>query len=155
MGLTIGVRLIEGSRSKKAVIIIEKRRSNTYLSRAMKVRTNKRLRRWWCHRIQDRRVMCWGQNQRWTIWRGNWYWRILHKFKIKKEEKISKNGRLWGRGHRKLLKTRWRNTINGVNNSECCLTLKALKNKGRNEKGADNIKNVTMFSSAWPFCWKV
>ena len=33
MGLTIGVRLIEGSRSKKAVIIIEKRRSNTYLSR--------------------------------------------------------------------------------------------------------------------------
>ena len=58
MGLTIGVRLIEGSRSKKAVIIIEKRRSNTYLSRATKVRTNKRLRRWWYHRIQDRRVMC-------------------------------------------------------------------------------------------------
>ena len=36
--------------------------------------------------------------------------------------------------------------INSVNSSECCLTLKALKNRGRNEKGADNIKNVTVFS---------
>ena len=40
----------------------------------------------------------------------------------------------------------WKNTINGVNSSECYLILKALRNKGWNEKGADNIKNVTMFS---------
>ena len=32
----------------------------------------------------------------------------LHKFKIEREEKISKNGRLEGRGRRKLLKTRER-----------------------------------------------
>ena len=38
------------------------------------------------------------------------------------------------------------NTINGVHSSECGLTLKALKKRGRNEKGANNIKNVTMFS---------
>ena len=36
--------------------------------------------------------------------------------------------------------------INGVHSSECGLTPKALKKRGRNEKGADNIKNVTMFS---------
>ena len=36
--------------------------------------------------------------------------------------------------------------INGVNSSECYLTPKALRNKGRNEKGADNIKNVMVFS---------
>ena len=36
--------------------------------------------------------------------------------------------------------------INGVHNSECSLTPKALKKRGRNEKGVDNIKNVTMFS---------
>ena len=36
--------------------------------------------------------------------------------------------------------------INGVNNSECCLTPKALRKRGRNEKGVDNIKNVTVFS---------
>ena len=36
--------------------------------------------------------------------------------------------------------------INGVHSSECSLTLKALRKKGRNEKGADNFKNVTMFS---------
>ena len=35
--------------------------------------------------------------------------------------------------------------INGVHSSECCLTPKALRKRGRNEKGADNIKNVTMF----------
>ena len=36
--------------------------------------------------------------------------------------------------------------INGVHSSECGLTPKALRKRGRNEKGADNIKNVTMFS---------
>jgi len=36
------------------------------------------------------------------------------------------------------------NTINGVHNSECSLTPKALRKKGRNEKGANNIKNVMM-----------
>ena len=38
------------------------------------------------------------------------------------------------------------NTINNVHSSECGLTPKALKKRGRNEKGADNIKNVTIFS---------
>ena len=37
------------------------------------------------------------------------------------------------------------NTVNGVHSSECGLTPKALRRRGRNEKGADNIKNVTMF----------
>ena len=64
MGLMIGVRLIEGGKSKRAVIISEIRRRNAYLSRVTNVRTNKRLRRRWCHRIQDRRVMCQGQNRR-------------------------------------------------------------------------------------------
>ena len=36
--------------------------------------------------------------------------------------------------------------INGVQSSECDLTPKALMKRGRNEKGANNIKNVTMFS---------
>ena len=36
--------------------------------------------------------------------------------------------------------------INGLHSNECGLTPKALKKRGRNEKGADNIKNVTMFS---------
>ena len=45
----------------------------------------------------------------------------------------------------------WRNTINGVHNNECGLTLKAPRKKGRNEKSADNIKNVTMFS----FCMTI
>ena len=35
--------------------------------------------------------------------------------------------------------------INSVNNSECCLTPKALRKRGRNEKGVNNIKNVTVF----------
>ena len=39
----------------------------------------------------------------------------------------------------------WRNTINGVHSSECGITSKALKKRGRNEKGANNIKNVTIF----------
>ena len=38
------------------------------------------------------------------------------------------------------------NTVNGVHSSECGLTPKALRKRGKNEKGADNIKNVTMFS---------
>ena len=38
------------------------------------------------------------------------------------------------------------NTVNGVHSSECGLTPKALRKRGRNEKGADNIKNVMMFS---------
>ena len=36
--------------------------------------------------------------------------------------------------------------INGLHSNECGLTPKALKKRGRNEKGVDNIKNVTMFS---------
>ena len=36
--------------------------------------------------------------------------------------------------------------INGVHSNECGLTLKVLRKKGKNEKGANNIKNVTMFS---------
>ena len=39
-----------------------------------------------------------------------------------------------------------RNMINGVHNSECGLTPKALRKRGRNEKGTDKIKNVIMFS---------
>ena len=39
---------------------------------------------------------------RWVVRRDSRYWRILHKFRIKRDEKISKNGRLWRRGHRKL-----------------------------------------------------
>ena len=201
----------------------------------MKFGTNRRLRRGWCHSIQDKQVICRGENWRWVVWRGSRCQRIFHKFRIEKEEKINKNGRLRGRGHRKLLKTRettiflelkmtgdtraindeviaakillgytiakkatetstrlelcsfirrkrdktsltknlkrwvvrgltikklkgwfvmcgrWRNTINGVNSSECCLTPKALRHRGRNEKGADNIKNVTVFS----FCMTI
>ena len=45
MGLTIGVRLIKGSKNKRVVIIIEIMRRNAYLRRATKVRTNRRLRR--------------------------------------------------------------------------------------------------------------
>ena len=36
--------------------------------------------------------------------------------------------------------------INGVHSSECGLTPKALRKRSRNEKGVENIKNVTMFS---------
>ena len=36
--------------------------------------------------------------------------------------------------------------INGVHSSECGLTPKALRKRGINEKGANNIKNVTMLS---------
>ena len=64
IGLTIGMRLIEGGKSKRVVIISEIRRRNAYLSRATKVRTNKRLRRQWCNKIQNRWVMCRGQNWR-------------------------------------------------------------------------------------------
>ena len=64
IGLTIGVRLIEDGKSKIAVIISEIRWRNAYLSRATMVRTNKRLRGRWCHKIQDRQVMCQGQIRR-------------------------------------------------------------------------------------------
>ena len=64
MGLTIGVRLIEGGKSKRAVIISEIRGRNAYSSGMTKFRTNRRLRRGWCHRIQDRRVICQRQNRR-------------------------------------------------------------------------------------------
>ena len=60
MGLTIGVRFIEGGKSKSAVIISEIRGKNAYPSGMTKFRTDWRLRRGWCHRIQDRRVICWG-----------------------------------------------------------------------------------------------
>ena len=58
MGLTIGVRFIKGGKSKRAVIISEIRGRNAYPSGMTKFRTNKRLRRGWCHKIQDRRVIC-------------------------------------------------------------------------------------------------
>ena len=40
----------------------------------------------------------------------------------------------------------WSDTINGINSSKYSLTPNALKNRGKNEKGTDNIKNVMMFS---------
>ena len=58
MGLTIGVRFIEGGKGKRAVIISKIRGRNTYPSGTTKFRTNRRLKRGWCHRIQDRRVIC-------------------------------------------------------------------------------------------------
>ena len=58
MGLTISVRFIEGDKSKRAVIISEIRGRNAYLSGTTKFKTNMRLKRRWCHRIQDRRVIC-------------------------------------------------------------------------------------------------
>ena len=64
MGLTIGVRFIEGGKGKRAVIISEIRGRNAYPNGTMKFKTNRRLRKRWCHRIQDRRVICRGQNQR-------------------------------------------------------------------------------------------
>ena len=60
MGLTIGVRFIEGGKSKREVIISEIRGRNAYLSGTMKFKTNRRLRRGWCHRIQDGQVICRG-----------------------------------------------------------------------------------------------
>ena len=36
--------------------------------------------------------------------------------------------------------------INGVHNNECGLTPNALEKRGKNEKGADTIKNVMIFS---------
>ena len=36
--------------------------------------------------------------------------------------------------------------INGIHSSECGLTPKTLRKRGKNEKDVDNIKNVTMFS---------
>ena len=64
IGLTIGVRFIEGGKSKRAVIINEIRGRNAYPSGTTKFKTNKKLRRGWCHRIQDRRVIYRRQNQR-------------------------------------------------------------------------------------------
>ena len=57
MGLMIGVRFIEGGKSKIAVIISEIRGRNAYLNGTTKFRTNKRLKRGWCHRIQNRQVI--------------------------------------------------------------------------------------------------
>ena len=64
MGLTTGMRFIEGGKSKKVVIISEIRGRNAYPSGTMKFRNNGKLRRGWCHKIQDRWVICWGQNRR-------------------------------------------------------------------------------------------
>ena len=64
MGLTIGVRFIEGGKSKRMVIISEIRGRNAYPSGTTKFETNRRPRRGWCHRIQDRQVICRGQNWR-------------------------------------------------------------------------------------------
>ena len=58
MGLMIGVRFIEGGKSKIAVIISEIRGRNAYLNGTSKFKTNKRLKRGWCHRIQNRQVIC-------------------------------------------------------------------------------------------------
>ena len=54
MGLTKGVRFIEGGKSKRAMIISEIRGRNAYPSGTTKFKTNRRLRRGWCHMIQDR-----------------------------------------------------------------------------------------------------
>ena len=54
MGLTIGVRFIEGGKSKRAVIISKIRGRNAYPSGTTKCKTNWRLRKGWCHRIQNR-----------------------------------------------------------------------------------------------------
>ena len=51
MGLMISVRLKECDKSKRAMIINKIRGMSAYLSRVMKVRTSRRLKRWWCHRI--------------------------------------------------------------------------------------------------------
>ena len=59
----IGVRFIAGGKSKRAVIISEIRGRNAYLSGTTKFRTNKRLKKGWCHRIQDRRDICRGYNE--------------------------------------------------------------------------------------------
>ena len=67
MSLTIGVRFIEGGKSKKAVIINEIRGRNAYPSGTTKFKTNRRLKRGWCHRIQDRWAICRGQNRRGVI----------------------------------------------------------------------------------------
>ena len=64
IGLTIGVRFIEGGKSKRAVIISKIRGRNAYLSGTTKFMTNRRLKRGWCYRIQDRRVICRRQNRR-------------------------------------------------------------------------------------------
>ena len=64
MGLTIGVRFIEGGKRKRAVIISEIGGRNAYQSGTTKFKTNRRLRRGWCHRIQNRRVISLGQNWR-------------------------------------------------------------------------------------------
>ena len=64
MGLMIGVRFIEGGKIKRAVIISEITGRNAYSSGTTKFRTNRRLRRGWCHRIQDRPVICRRQNWR-------------------------------------------------------------------------------------------
>ena len=58
MGLTIGVRFIEGGKSKGTVLISEIRGRNAYPSGTTRFRINRRLRRRWCHKIQNRRVIC-------------------------------------------------------------------------------------------------
>ena len=45
IGFTIGVRFIEGGKSKRAVIISEIRGRNAYLSGTTKFRTNRRPKR--------------------------------------------------------------------------------------------------------------
>ena len=56
MGLTIGMRYIEGGKSTRAVIINEIRGRIAYPSGMTKFKTNKRLRRGWCHRVQDKQA---------------------------------------------------------------------------------------------------
>ena len=64
MDFTIGVEFIEGGKSKRAVIISEIKGRNAYPSGTTKLKTNRRLKRGWCHRIQDRRVICRGESRR-------------------------------------------------------------------------------------------
>ena len=64
MGFTIGVRFKEGGKSKRAVIISKIRGGNAYPNGTTKFRSNRKLRRGWCHRIRDRRVIYRRQNQR-------------------------------------------------------------------------------------------
>ena len=61
MGLMIGMRFIEGGKSKKVMIISEIKGTNAYSSGTTKFRNNRKLRRGWCHKIQDRRVICRGK----------------------------------------------------------------------------------------------
>ena len=56
MGFMIGVRFIESGKNKRVVIISEIRGRNAYPNGTTKFRTNRRLRRGWFHRVQDKQA---------------------------------------------------------------------------------------------------